>query len=47
VCLGFQAVRLHLIKVASALEIHMLANPNSSFVLKNAHMHPHAYRHKK
>ena len=35
-CLGFQAVRLHLIKVASALEIHMLANPNSSFVLKKA-----------
>lgn len=31
VCLGFQAVSMHLIKMASALAVDMLTNPNACF----------------
>lgn len=45
VCLGFQAVSMHLIKVAPALAVDMLTNPNAYF--KKMHICTHIRTQKK
>lgn len=44
VCLGFQAVSMHLIKVAPALAVDMLTNPNAYF---KKCTYAHTYTHKR